>query len=35
MMRLPEWNVYWRGVDPEHIPALIRDARTRAQDFRD
>jgi acetylglutamate synthase len=35
MMRLTDWNVYWRGVSPTSIPALIEEAASRPQDFRD
>jgi hypothetical protein len=33
MVRLPEWNVYWRGIEAEQIPHVIRAARMRAPDF--
>lgn len=33
MVRTPGWNVYWRGVEPEFIPALIREALSLAPDF--
>jgi len=33
MVRLPEWNVYWRGVDTARIPDVIEAARARAPDF--
>jgi acetylglutamate kinase len=33
MVRLPEWNVYWRGVDPARIPEVIAAARARPADF--
>ena len=33
MVRTPAWNVYWRGVGHDHIPALIREALAFAPDF--
>jgi hypothetical protein len=33
MVRLPEWHVYWRGVDPARIPEVIAAARARPADF--
>jgi NAT, N-acetyltransferase, of N-acetylglutamate synthase len=33
MVRLPEWNVYWRGVETARIPELIEAARARPPDF--
>jgi hypothetical protein len=33
MVRTAAWNVYWRGVEHEHIPALIREAEGLPPDF--
>ena len=33
MMRLPEWNVYWRGIEPQRIPDVIEAARAHGADF--
>jgi len=33
MVRTPAWNVYWRGVEHDHIPELIREALAFAPDF--
>jgi acetylglutamate synthase len=33
MVRTPGWNVYWRGVEHEHIPQLIREAVEFPPDF--
>lgn len=33
MMRLPEWNVYWRGIDTLKIPEVIEAARAHPADF--
>jgi bifunctional N-acetylglutamate synthase/kinase len=33
MVRLPEWNVYWRGVEIARIPEIIEAARARPPDF--
>jgi hypothetical protein len=33
MVRTPDWNVYWRGVEHEHIPGLIREAISLLPDF--
>jgi len=33
MMRLPEWNVYWRGIEPQKIPDVIEAARSHPADF--
>ena len=33
MVRLAEWNVYWRGVETARIPEVIEAARTRPPDF--
>lgn len=33
MVRLPEWNVYWRGVETARIPEVIEAARARPPDF--
>jgi GNAT superfamily N-acetyltransferase len=33
MVRTRDWNVYWRGVEHEHIPSLIREAVGLAPDF--
>jgi GNAT superfamily N-acetyltransferase len=33
MVRTREWNVYWRGVEHEHIPGLIREAVGLLPDF--
>jgi hypothetical protein len=33
MVRLPEWNVYWRGVETARIPDVIEAARQRPPDF--
>ncbi len=33
MVRLPEWNVYWRGVETARIPEVIETARARPPDF--
>ena len=31
MVRTPTWNVYWRGVEHDHIPDMIREAMARAK----
>ncbi|HYQ46485.1 MAG TPA: hypothetical protein VER11_31165 [Polyangiaceae bacterium] len=33
MMRLPEWNVYWRGIETQKIPEVIEAARSHPADF--
>ncbi|HET7539792.1 MAG TPA: hypothetical protein VFK05_07965 [Polyangiaceae bacterium] len=33
MMRLSEWNVYWRGIDTQQIPEVIEAARSYPPDF--
>jgi hypothetical protein len=33
MVRLPEWNVYWRGVETARIPDVIEAAGARPPDF--
>src|SRR5690606_15853259 len=33
MHRGRRWHVYWRGVDPALLPALIQDAESRVEDF--
>ena len=33
MMRLPEWNVYWRGIETQQIPDVIEAARAYPADF--
>lgn len=33
MVRLPEWNVYWRGIDIQRIPDVIEAARSHPADF--
>jgi acetylglutamate kinase len=33
MLRLPQWNVFFRGVAPDQIPALVRRAEELPQDF--
>jgi len=33
MVRTPNWNVYWRGVDHDAIPALIAEALRLPPDF--
>jgi len=33
MVRTPNWNVYWRGIGHEAIPALIEEALRLAPDF--
>ena len=33
MMRLPEWIVYWRGIEPVRIPEVIEAARAYRADF--
>ncbi|HEY3255896.1 MAG TPA: hypothetical protein VGJ91_18185 [Polyangiaceae bacterium] len=33
MMRLPEWNVYWRGIETPQIPDVIEAARAHPADF--
>lgn len=33
MVRLPEWNVYWRGIEPPLIADVIEAARSRPVDF--
>jgi hypothetical protein len=33
MMRLPEWNVYWRGIETQQIPDVIEAARSYPADF--
>jgi acetylglutamate kinase len=33
MVRLPEWNVYWRGIEPQRIPEIIEAARSHPADF--
>lgn len=31
--RGPHWNVFWRGIAPEHIPGIIEYCRSRPPDF--
>jgi len=33
MVRLPEWNVYWRGIETQKIPEVIEAARAHPADF--
>jgi hypothetical protein len=33
MMRLAEWNVYWRGIETQKIPEVIEAARSHPADF--
>ncbi len=33
MVRLPEWNVYWRGIETHKIPDVIEAARSHPADF--
>lgn len=33
MVRLGEWNVYWRGIEPQRIPEVIEAARSHPADF--
>ncbi|MCH2108908.1 MAG: hypothetical protein MK135_06235 [Polyangiaceae bacterium] len=33
MQRRPEWHVFWRGVAPQEVPALIIDAESRPIDM--
>ncbi|HEY3668677.1 MAG TPA: hypothetical protein VGL19_21920 [Polyangiaceae bacterium] len=33
MVRLSEWNVYWRGIDTKSIPDVIEAARAHPADF--
>lgn len=33
MHRGQRWHVYWRGVEPRLLPALIEDAESRVEDF--
>lgn len=33
MVRTPAWNVYWRGIEHDHIPALIQQAMALPADF--
>jgi acetylglutamate kinase len=33
MHRVGRWIVFWRGVDSERVPELVRDAITRPEDF--
>jgi acetylglutamate kinase len=33
MMRLAEWNVYWRGIETKSIPDVIEAARAHPTDF--
>lgn len=33
MQRGQRWHVYWRGVEPRVLPALIQDAESRVEDF--
>jgi acetylglutamate kinase len=33
MVRTGAWNVYWRGVEHQHIPSLIAEAMASAPDF--
>jgi NAT, N-acetyltransferase, of N-acetylglutamate synthase len=33
MVRLPEWNVYWRGIETKSIPDVIEAARAHPADF--
>ncbi|MEO6602336.1 MAG: hypothetical protein ABIQ16_20815, partial [Polyangiaceae bacterium] len=33
MVRLPEWNVYWRGIDTRQIHDVIEAARAHPADF--
>jgi hypothetical protein len=33
MMKVGVWTVYFRGVDPSHVPSLVADASGRFEDF--
>lgn len=33
MVRRPNWYVFWRGLDPERIPAAIAESEARPSDF--
>jgi bifunctional N-acetylglutamate synthase/kinase len=33
MARRPQWHVFWRGFEPERIPAAIAEAEAHASDF--
>ncbi|MGE0321944.1 MAG: hypothetical protein AB7K71_23870 [Polyangiaceae bacterium] len=33
LVRLPAWTVYWRGVEPSDVPAVVADAVARSEDF--
>jgi hypothetical protein len=32
-MRLPEWTVYWKGLDPDAIPTAIKWAAAQPVDI--
>ena len=31
--RIDAWLVFWRGIEPEHVPALVAYCRDRSPDF--
>lgn len=33
MIRLPRWTVFWRGVEPEAVPAVVETANALPADF--
>ncbi len=33
MVRLPKWNLYWRGIEPEQVPSLIECVNHLPADF--
>ena len=33
MLRLPRWQVFWRGLAPEDIPRAVAEAEARPEDF--
>ena len=33
MVRVPRWNVYWRGIEPERVGEVVVEATSRSEDF--
>ncbi len=33
MVRLPRWQIFWRGIEPAEVPALVTEAERRPGDF--
>jgi acetylglutamate synthase len=35
MLRLADWHVFWRGLEPEQVAGAVVEARSRPNDFYD